>query len=362
MCSRSVFSRVLSTYGVLSTTNLKIGISRDFTQIRHASKYKAAVLEKAGEPLKLVDNKESKKLKKGQLKIKVSYCAINPLDFHIIDGTHAGKMDFPIVPGYEISGEVLEANECENFAKGDKVIGLNIEKYGGFAEKIVMDETDVWPMPPGLGSKESAVLLDSFGTAMIGLSRMGKIEKDETVLITMAPAHGYAPMDVAANVYKAKVIAVVNTEDEASILRDRGAWSAMVFKEKDVMKQVKELTAGKGVDIIYDTLGGNTLFKCIKHEGQIIVAGYPNTGIPGIETSSLLSGPSFQLCPVSLLNYKKFSVDVYRQVMSDVVELASQKLVSPFIAGSFPLSQVNEAITMVKEKNPVGKVVIKMDS
>ncbi|KAF6198340.1 hypothetical protein GE061_008088 [Apolygus lucorum] len=328
---------------------------------RPASTYLAAKLTEAGKPLELGEVK-SKKLDKEQVRIKVNFCSVNASDLLLTRGLNPGNFKLPIVPGYEVTGTVLESTS-EEYVAGDRVVVLNKEQLGGFAEECVAHATDVWAIPGNVPLDISAALADSFGTALLGLVRTGHLSPNQVVLTTMAPAHGYAAIDLAAQVYKSKVIAVCTSEAEAEGLRERGAWSALAFDKKQLIATVKELTKGNGVDVIYDTLAGDALgtcLECVKHEGHIVVAGYTMKELPQIQISQLLSLPSFNISGVSLTSYRKHAPEVYRQAVSDALEMKEQGLISPKIAAKFPLEQVNEALKFISETEPIGKVVLEM--
>ncbi|KAL1116552.1 hypothetical protein AAG570_005024 [Ranatra chinensis] len=332
------------------------------TSLRFASTYKAAVLQSAGSPLKIEDVKQ-KKLKKGQVRIKVKCCAVNASDYLLTQGVNPSKFPIPTVPGYEVCGNVIEANECEDVGKGDRVLALNKEILGGFAQECIADEKDVWTIPSSLNYKEGASLADSFGTALLGLMRHGKMTEKQVVMVTLAPAHGYAPLDLAANVYKAKVIGVTMAESETEIMRERGAWSALSYDEPLLISTVRDLTKNKGVDVIYDTLAGDVLktcLQCISHEGHIIVAGYTLKELPPVQMSQLLSLPSFSISGVSLKSYRKHAFKTYRETISVALEMYDEQLIKPEIASVFPLKDVNKAIELIKEKQPVGKVILEI--
>lgn len=347
----------------LSCTLLSSNFKQTY-RIRHASTYKAAILEKLDGPFK-IETLKQKKLKSGQVRIKVHACSINSSDYLLSQGVNPGNFSLPIVPGYEVSGEVLETFDCMEIAKGDRVVALSKSELGGFAEECVVDEKDVWLLTGGLEYNEAAALADSFGTAMLGLVHKGHLSEKQTVLVTLAAAHGFGALDLAANVYKSKVIAVCMSEEETANLRKRGAWIAVAFREKEVLQNVKELTNDEGVDIIYDTLGGDVLRTCMKgirHEGHIVVAGYTQSELPRVRISELLSLPSFSLTGVSLTSYRKHDFGKYRQAVSDVLDMKEQGLISPTINATFPLESVESAIQLIKEKQPLGKIILEVKS
>ncbi|KAK9501087.1 hypothetical protein O3M35_002201 [Rhynocoris fuscipes] len=331
---------------------------------RNSSTYNAAILEKFNKPLK-IGNKKSKSLDDGEARITVHSCAINPSDFLLAEGVNPNKYPVPITPGYELTGVIKEVNGCKNVAKGDRVVALSKDKLGGFAEECVVHENDIWLLPSSVPYDDGAALVDSFGTAMLGLSHRAKLTEKQVVLATFAPVHGYGALDIAANVFKAKVIAVCMNESDTEKLRERGAWSTLAYNEKQMISLVNDLTNKEGVHIVYDTLAGDVLkscLKCVRHEGNLIVAGYTLKELPKVSISQMLTLPSFNIMGVSLLSYRTHDPKMYRQVVSEVIEMMDQGLISPTISAKYSLADINKALEEIKAKQEIGKIIIQVKS
>ncbi|XP_014258384.1 quinone oxidoreductase-like protein 2 [Cimex lectularius] len=332
------------------------------TGVKRGAAVLAARLEKIGQPLDL-ENVNTAKIGPGQVKIDVHNCSLNASDFLLSQGSNPGKFKLPIVPGYEVSGVVKEAKDCKTVREGDRVVALSKDTLGGFSTECVADENDVWLLPSNLDFEKGAAIADAFGTAIIGLVYRGHLSEKKTVLVTLAPGHGFAQLELAASVYKTKVIAVCMNEMDTQLLRDRGAWTSMSYDPQEMVNAVNKLTKDKGVDVIYDTLGGDVLktcLKCIAYEGSVIIAGYTLQDLPLVKISHLLALPPFNLSGASLTSYRKHAFDIYRQAVTDVLDMHDQGLAQPTIAATFPLEQVNEAIEMFKTKQPIGKIILAM--
>lgn len=118
------------------------------------------------------------------------------------------EQKLPFVPGFEVCGEVKEIGpQVKNFSIGDRVIGLKKDGFAGFAEECVVLEQDLWSVPRAMKFEIGASLIDTYGTALLGLHRRARVEAGDIVLVTAAAGGlGLAAVDLAANVYKAKVI------------------------------------------------------------------------------------------------------------------------------------------------------------
>ncbi|CAB3378075.1 Hypothetical predicted protein [Cloeon dipterum] len=228
------------------------------TGIRRASTFKAAVLKEVGKPLKIEEIK-SVKLAKDQVRLKVKKCGVNSADLQVSKGEYHIKPKLPFVPGFEVAGEVLEiGSDVKTLQKGDRVVGLNKDLFSGFAQQCVLNQNDVWLLPGDIKFGEGAALTDAYATALLGLARRAQLQEGDTVLVTAAAGGlGLAAVDLAANVYRAKVIGVCGTEDKASLVREKGAWAALTYSPQHLRAKVEEVTEGKGVKVIFDAVGGH---------------------------------------------------------------------------------------------------------
>lgn len=337
-----------------------------FASQSRAASIKAAVLKEFGKPLIVKDVAAPKKLKNKEVRIKIHACGVNTSDILICQGEYDYKPKLPFIPGFEISGEVIEVGpESSEFRTGDRVICVNKENSSGFAEQCVAPIHDVWKISPDMTYEEAASLVDCYGLAYLSLARRATIEKNDIVLVTAAAGGlGLAAVDIAANVYKAKVIGVCGNEDKADLVRQKGAWAALMYKKKDLLATVNDVSEGRGAKIIFDAVGGERFFdllECVSHEGKVIVAGFASRQIPKISTNLLLPKSS-SLIGVSLTHYREADNALYRDVVSEVIKLAEEKFIEPHVSASFSLQDVNKAFEFLLERKSTGKVILKMES
>jgi NADPH2:quinone reductase len=306
-----------------------------------------------------------KPLKTNQVRIGVYCCGINSIDVSNCAGELEPRPALPFIPGYEVCGEIIDIGEGEESSKfmiGQRVIGLSLNDHGsGFAEELAIDAKDVWPIDAVMSFATGASLVNSYATALLALTRRAEVEEGSTVLITGAAGRlGLASVDLAANVYRCKVIAVCSSDDKSALVRDRGAWATITFGKQNLAAEVKKVTDGLGVSIIIDSVGGdvfNQVIKCVADEGKVIVAGFASKKIPQISGDDLLEN-SFSVLGVSLEQYRKKKFDVYREVVTDIIEMYEEKLISPLPAIHYPFDQVNEAIAVLKDSATISKLVL----
>uniref|UniRef100_T1IMS6 Enoyl reductase (ER) domain-containing protein n=1 Tax=Strigamia maritima TaxID=126957 RepID=T1IMS6_STRMM len=308
--------------------------------------YKVAVLKKIGKPLEIKSVSAPKSLNKDEVRITTEACGINLSDVYLCSGEYEDlKPKLPFYPGYEISGTVAEIGSAvENLRSGDRVVAINKDRNGGFAEQCIAPAKDVWILSPNVSLIDAASLVCNYGLGYLSMARRANINKDDVVVVTaMAGGLGLAALDLAANVYRTKVIGICPSNDHCNIMREKGAWSTVVQGKKgSVIKSVHDVAGKNGVKIVFDGVGGNMfadVVQCVSHEGSVIVAGFASKIIPTIKTNILLP-QSFSLIGVSLAHYRESARDIYRETIEEVLKMAEEKFIEPHISATFPLDQV----------------------
>ncbi|KAI4461824.1 short-chain dehydrogenase/reductase [Holotrichia oblita] len=327
-------------------------------QFRSLGTYKAAVIKEVNKPL-VIEEKKQQKLSKNDVRVKVNFCSVNSIDCMSF---REPTRDLPFVPGYELSGKVLEVGKnvtTEQLIVGERVAALSLDKFGGFAEECVININDCFRIPTNVTIKDAAVLVCGHSTAVFTFSKLRPPKEDERIVITAGSAGlGLAAIDVAANMFKAKVIAVTDSEDRSEFMRDRGAFGTVKYTDK-IKKDILSLTDKKGAEIVYDAVGDYLIDKigsCVAAGGNIFHA------VPVIYKSLPAPPPNTTLTVVSLHALRENDPELYRCMITDTLELAHEGIISAHVSATFKLAEVNEAIDYVESKKCTGKVVIKMET
>ncbi|KAG5878994.1 hypothetical protein JTB14_026798 [Gonioctena quinquepunctata] len=346
-----ILSRTLKKLCQPTTSN------NSFNTNKLASTFKAAVIKEIGKPLEIEECKVVS-LKANQVRVQVVYCSVNSVDCYKF--RHGGG-ELPFIPGYELSGEVIEKGSDvtnEQIIVGDRVAGLSLENFGGLAEQCVLDIDDVWRIPSELERKDAAVMTYGHSTAVYAFSKLASFKENDKVLISTGPAGlGLAAVDVAANVYKAKVIGLVDTEERGELVREKGAFETLHFTEK-LTKQCMKITDNKGAKVVFDAVGEymmESIGTCVAIGGTVFHAApffYKNVPAPK---------PHAFLTIVSLKELRRQNKHLYKTVVEDTLELANEGLISAHISAKFSLSQINDAIKFIEDKKCTGKVLIHVD-
>ncbi|KAK7863774.1 hypothetical protein R5R35_009580 [Gryllus longicercus] len=338
-------------------------ISRQLT--RFAS-VKAAVLHELCGQLKVENVERKKKLEKNEVRVKVHTCGLNVSDYLVTRGEYDVKPKLPFIPGHEVAGKIIEVGSgvSKEFGVGSRVLALSKKEFGGLSEEVVVAQSDLWTIPTTISYQTAAALADNYSTVLIGLGRRAKIKENDVLLIGAGSGGlGLAALDFAANVYKAKAIVICSSEERAAALREKGAWSALTYNDKGIINKVKEVTDGKGVQVVFDALGGpvfETAVKCVAHEGKVVVAGHAIRQAPPIKVAEVLP-QSFSIMGVSLRNYLVADYETYRQAVQDALDMCEQELINPYVSQVLKLSEVNKGFKKLEDTNCPGKVLIEMD-
>lgn len=321
---------------------------------------RAMVCREWGGPAKLVlDELPSPPLGAGQLRIRVRAAGVNFPDLLIIQKKYQLQPPLPFVPGAEVSGDVLEVGEgVRGFAPGMPVAALC--GIGGFAEEVVVDAAQAAPLPPGTPYPLAAGLILAWGTSWHALRDRAALQPDETVLV-LGAAGGVGLAAVAiAKAVGARVIAAVGDADKAALCREHGADAVILYESEDLREAVKRLTDGRGVDVVYDPVGGRfaePAFRSLAWRGRHLVIGFAAGDIPNLPFNlALLKGAS--LVGVFWGEFVRREPERHRQGMAELLGWIAEGRVRPLVSRTYALAEAPQALRDLAERRATGKVVV----
>ncbi|XP_071960252.1 quinone oxidoreductase-like protein 2 homolog [Antedon mediterranea] len=319
--------------------------------------HQAAVCKELGKPLLITQVPSVQDLTGSQVRIAVRSCGINFADVLLAAGLYQEKPPLPFIPGTEVSGEVVEVGKSvRKFSKGDRVLGLS-QAMQGYAQECVLEEMDLWRLPDSMSFEEGAALPVSYGTAWLGLTRKSNTKKGETVLVTAAAGSvGLATMDLATNVFGAKVIGAAGGPDKCSLVMKRGAAHAVDYKAESIREKVKEFTGGRGANVIFDAVGGDAFkecLRCIAWEGRLVIIGFAGGSIPKIPANILLVK---NISAIGLYwgDFRNKELETWKASINEVMSYFEKGQIKPHIGRTFPLHQVNEAFKYIQQRKSTG--------
>ena len=304
--------------------------------------------------------------KKGQVRIRIRAAGLNFPDTLIIKDLYQMKPPRPFAPGGEVSGDVDAVGEgVSNVAVGDRVLAMT--GFGGFATDIIVDAERVQKIPDAMPYDEASCLVLTYGTSHHALKNRAEIQPGESLLI-MGAAGGVGGAAIElAKAAGARVIAAVSSEDKAQFCRDLGADETIIYSrdmddratQKAFSDEIKKLSGGEGVDVVYDAVGGayaEPAVRALAWKGRYLVVGFP-AGIPKIPLNlTLLKGS--QIMGVFWGAHTAREPKVHAENMADLFRMYAGGQIKPRISARYPLEKAADALNLMQDRKVQGKVVL----
>ena len=256
---------------------------------------KAVVCTKIGDPNLLeIKDIETPKPSKNEVLVKVQAAGVNFPDALMVQGKYQIVMDPPFTPGNEVCGYVEETGDDVDLKIGTKVIAL--PPIGGFSEYVSVDKNLVIPVSEKVDSMAGASLPINYGTCYYALKRRANIQKNESLLVLGASGGiGTATIQLA-KIMGVKTICAVGSDEKAEYVKSLGADEIIRYDQVELKETVKELTDGKGVDVVMDPVGGDVTEQALRAtawNGRLLVIGFTDGNIPKIPLNlTLVKGVS----------------------------------------------------------------------
>lgn len=297
----------------------------------------------------------------GEVRLRLKACSINFPDILMVQGKYQFKPELPFAPGMEGAGIVSQVGEGVTKLKaGDEVVaGLRI---GGFAEEVNIAAENCRPMPKGMDFIKAAAYPAAYLTAYVALIIRGNLKAGETLLVHGSTGGvGMAAVDIG-KLWGAKVIATSASDEKLKVVKARGA-DHVINVTRGFREEVKELTGGKGADVIYDPVGGDVFdesVRCIAWNGRLLIIGFTSGRIPSVSVNMpLIKG--FSVVGVRAGEYGRRDPEAGRANIEAIDRLAAEGKIDPYVCATFPLDHAVEAMRMLQNRQAIGKVVITMD-
>ena len=297
----------------------------------------------------------------GEVLIEVRAAGVNFPDVLIVQGKYQFKPEPPFAPGGEVAGVVRAVGPgVERFKAGDRVLATMIS--GGYAELAVAKERQVLRLPEGLGDEVASAFALTYGTSYHALKDRAALNAGETLLVLGAAGGvGLAAVELGV-VMGARVIAAASSDDKLAMTREHGAHETINYATEDLRARIKDLTGGKGVDVIYDPVGGDmaeTALRSIAWEGRFLVVGFAAGEIPKLPLNLVL----LKGCQVVGVFWGSFAEREPQRNEANLEEMVGwyrEGRIRPHIDGTYPLEQSIDALRRIAARQVRGKLVITM--
>jgi NADPH2:quinone reductase len=323
---------------------------------------KALLCKQFGPPESLVlEDLPSPKAGAGEVVISIKAASVNFPDVLIIQNKYQFKPPLPFSPGSELAGVVKEAGPgVSNVKPGDKVIAF--VTYGAFAEEVKTEAARLLPMPQGMDYDSAASFILTYGTTDHALRDRAQMQAGETLLVLGAAGGvGIAAIEIG-KAMGARVIACASSDEKLSVCRQHGADEAINYATEDLRERIKALTQGKGVDVIYDAVGGSysePAFRSIAWRGRHLVIGFAAGDIPKLPLNlALLKGAS--VVGVFWGDFTRREPKAFAESARQLASWYAQGKLKPHVSATFPLDKAAEAMNLLASRKAKGKVVIRI--
>jgi NADPH2:quinone reductase len=288
--------------------------------------------------------------------VEVHRVGISFPDLLLSKGEYQMKPDLPFTLGVDFAGTVVSG---PGYEPGQRVAGVG--GWGGAAELVANPAMFTFALPANISYDEGAALPMNYLTAQFALAERGQLKEGETVLVHGAGGGvGTATIQVAKG-YGARTIAVVSTDEKAAIAKQAGADETVLvggFREA-----VKELTGGKGVDVIVDVVGGDLFtdsLRSLATQGRMLVVGFAaGQGIPEVKVNRLLLN-NVDVRGVGWGAYAMVRPGFMQQQWAELLPMMASGVVKPPVGTTYELEEFGRALTDMEERRTLGKSVVKL--
>jgi NADPH2:quinone reductase len=295
----------------------------------------------------------------GEVLVTVKAAAVTFPDTLMLEDKYQFKAPPPYVPGGEVAGEVAALGAgVTNLSVGYRIVG-GLGATGGFAELAVVPAQSARILPDGVGFAESTGLNYAYGTTLYGLKYRGELKDGETLLVLGASGNlGLSAIEIG-KLMGARVIAAASTDEKLELCRARGADETINYSTENLKDRAKELTGGKGCDVVYDGVGGDyaeAALRAIGWGGRFLVIGF-TAGIPSIPLNLTLL-KSCQIVGVFFGAMTMREPELRDSISAELIDLTASGKLTPHVSGRYRLEQAGEALRLLMDRKVMGKVVI----
>jgi NADPH2:quinone reductase len=295
----------------------------------------------------------------GQVLITVKAAGVNFMDGLIAQGKYQTRPPLPFSPGAEVAGTIKQVGAgVTGIAPGMRVLAAT--GHGGFAEEVVMPAAGVMALPQGMDFAAAASFPIVYGTSHHGLKDRAQLRTGETLLVLGAAGGvGLTAVEIG-KVMGARVIACASSDEKLALCKAYGADELINYSSGDLRERVKELTGGKGVDVVYDPVGGGLAEPCVRSlafMGRYLVVGFASGEIPKIPLNLLLLKTA-SLVGVFWGAYARIRPEHNAANFAELFSWYAQGRLKPHVSQTFPLADYAQALDVVMNRRAKGKVVL----
>lgn len=298
--------------------------------------------------------------KDGEIKVKNKAIGLNFIDIYFRKGVYNSPTT-PFTPGVEAVGEVTAVGPGNSGIEVGDLVALAYAGHpmGAYAEEQILPALNVVPVPPSIDPIIAASIMVKGMTARYLVRQCFKVEPGHTVLVHAAAGGTGSLLCQWANALGATVIGTVSTKEKAAQAKDGGCHHVILYTEEDFVSRVQDITSGKGVEVVYDSVGKDTFegsLACLKVRGYMVSFGQ-SSGIPDAVPLSALAAKSLFLTRPLLKDYN-VSRDELLGSASDVFSNVAAGILRVHVNHTYPLSQAQQAHSDLENRKTSGSIVL----
>ncbi|WP_248305720.1 NADPH:quinone oxidoreductase family protein [Agromyces sp. H66] len=330
-----------------------------------ADAMRAWLVTRHGEPVDVLEQRDvaAPEPGPGEVLVRTRAVAVNFPDVLLARGEYQVRPELPFIPGIELSGDVVEFGEgvdgARGFAVGDRVVASQI---GVLSEYAVVPAPAVHRAPEALDDAQCAALTIAYQTAWFGLHRRAALQPGKWLLVHAA-AGGVGTAAVQLGVAAgARVIGVVGSDAKAEVATAAGAERVLVRGRDDLVAAVREATAGAGVDVVFDPVGGESFelsTKCIAFEGRIVVVGFAGGTVPPVRANHALV-KNYGVLGLHWALYQQRRRDLVDEAHAELTRLADAGAIAPVVSAVVPFDRAPDAVQELAGGATTGRLVIRV--
>ena len=324
---------------------------------------KAIVCRELGAPSVLrLEELPEPKMGAGQARVKINAAGLNFPDILTVEGVYQHKPALPFIAGFETAGEVIEvAPDVSNVAPGNRVM-MSV-RPGGFAEQAVADASLLIPTPEPFDDVTAAAFRVAYFTAYHGLFQRGGLQPGEWVLVNGATGGvGLAAVELA-KLHGAKIIGMGGDDGKLEVVSSYGADHVINYQRGEFRKEVKEITGGKGVNLVYDPVGGDIFdqsLRCMAWHGRLVSLGFTSGRIPELPLNyALIKGLTIMGCRAG--EARRNDPEAGERELTEILALANAGKLHPYVSHTLPFEKAMDGMHLLMDRKVIGKLVLTMN-
>lgn len=297
--------------------------------------------------------------KSGEVLIEIKAASLNFPDLLIVQGKYQVKPPVPFVPGSEYAGVIAAVGEGVTQLKVGQSVAC-LSGTGGFATHTIAPAALCMPLPPGFPHVDAAAFIMIYATSYHALVDRAQLKAGETVLVLGAAGGVGTSAIQVAKAMGARVIAAASTDEKCELCKSIGADATINYSRQDLREAIKELTGGKGPDVIYDPVGGDLAepaLRSIAWRGRYLIIGFAAGPIPALPLNlPLLKGAS--LVGVFWGSFAKHEPQANAAMLAELARWYGQGKIKPVIDRTMPMAELKAAYERMGSRQVKGKLVM----